>query len=58
MHSTSNWLEMYNKDQTKHIKIKKRRKLKKVKKEEIPNTVESIYMREAVKALIHSQNPL
>ena len=58
MHTTNNWLEMYSKDQTKHIKIKNRRKLKKVKKEEVPATVESIYMREAVMALIHSQNPL
>jgi hypothetical protein len=34
-----NWFEMYNKDQTKHIKIKKRRRVKKVKKEEVPDTV-------------------
>ena len=32
-----NWFEMYNKDQTKQIKIKRRRRVKKVKKEEVPD---------------------
>ena len=49
---------MYNKDQTKQIKVKKRRRIKKVKKDDVPDTVEGIYMREAVMALIHSQNPM
>ena len=53
-----NWFEMYNKDQTKQIKIKRRRRVKKVKKEEVPDTVEGIYMREAVMALMHSHNPM
>ena len=58
VNTTNNWFEMYNQDQAKHIKIKRRRKVKKVKKDELPATVEGIYMREAVMALIHSQNPM
>jgi|LauGreDrversion4_2_1035121.scaffolds.fasta_scaffold81077_1 hypothetical protein len=54
VNSANNWFEMYNQDQTKHIKIKKRRRVKKVKKDDLPDTVEGIYMREAVMALIHS----
>ncbi len=46
---------MYNENQLKYFKIHKRSK--RAKKTKTDDTFEGIYMRDAMKALIQSQNP-